>query len=446
VEFQALLEDVNPGWRDLTDVLRGALTMQMTNAATYLKLAGSLAVVGAIVATAVSLSAPRIYQSTAVMRIAEPRNPQLEASAASQEALQEHVSYQLLQIEQDILSRTNLEGIITRPDLDLYKEDRNRLPLEDIIQNMRSHDIRILMVGNSPGAPGAKLAFAVSFSYPGRQKAQAVVRALTRQFIDQSLEVNRSDKSRWQTIWPRSAAPPGTALEVLDPASLPEKPINASRESFAAVGLVLGLALGLLAAVALRRPKWTLKMAGFAVGCCGLAVAASFLLPETYRSTAVLQFTREYVPEDLAAGVSVTPPARKLQRLEEVVLSDAILEGIVTNPALDLYKKQRERKPTHEIAETMRHDLSIQMVNPSHSAFQISFSYSDPYKAQAVVREFVTRFIARKTFLSSGSRPGHRAMRNLSRLRNTKPAKISKCSIRRVIRKSRFLRTAWRLR
>jgi len=366
--------------------------MRMTNAATYLKLGGGLAVAGAIVATAASFSFPRIYQSTAVMRMAQPQNPRRGASTVSQEALQEHVGRQLLQIEQEILSRTNLEGIITRPDLDLYKEDRSRLPMEDIVQNMRRDDIRILMVGNSPVAPGAKGAFTVSFSYPGQQKAQAVVRALTTQFIDQSLEVNRSDESRWQTIWPQSVPPLAPALEVLAPASLPEKPINASREAFAAVGLALGLALGLLAALALRRPGWTLKMAGFAVGCCGLAVAASFLLPETYRSTAVMQFTRAYAPEDLAASAPVTLPAAKLKRLEAVLLSDTMLEGIITTPALDLYKKQREQETMHEIAETMRHDLGIQMVSPSHSAFQISFSYPDPDKAQAVVRILVTRF------------------------------------------------------
>jgi capsular polysaccharide biosynthesis protein len=45
-----------------------------------------------------------------------------------------------------------------------------------------------------------------------------------------------------------------------------------------------------------------------------------------------------------------------------------------------------------EIVETMRHDLSIRMGNPSHSAFSISFTYPDRYKAQAVVFEVVSRF------------------------------------------------------
>jgi uncharacterized protein involved in exopolysaccharide biosynthesis len=392
-EFGALLEDLDPGWRELTDVVRGALKMRMTNGATYLKLGGGLAVAGAIVATALSFSVPRIYESTAVMRIAEPQNPRREASTVSQEALREHIGYQLNQIEQEILSRTNLESIITAPDLDLYREDRSRLPMEDIVQNMRHHDLQIVMVGYSPGAPGAKGAFTVSFSYPDQRKAQAVVRALTTQFINQNSETNQSDKSGWQTIWPQSVPPVGPALEVLDPASLPEKPINASREAFAAVGSVLGLALGLLAAVALRRPRWTLTMASFGAACCGLTIAASYLLPETYQSTAVMQFTRGYVPENLAESVSVTPPAEKLKQMEEILLSDTLLETIITMPALDLYKKQREQKPMHEIAETMRRDLSIRPVSSSYAAYQISFPYPDPYKAQAVVRVLVTRFI-----------------------------------------------------
>ena len=53
----------------------------------------------------------------------------------------------------------------------------------------------------------------------------------------------------------------------------------------------------------------------------------------------------------------------------------------------------------HEIAETMRRDLSIRIVNPARTAFQISFSYPDPLKAQAVVRELVTRFIEENLFV-----------------------------------------------
>lgn len=40
----------------------------------------------------------------------------------------------------------------------------------------------------------------------------------------------------------------------------------------------------------------------------------------------------------------------------------------------------------------MRRDLSVRAMTPSHSAFLISFSYPDPFKAQAVVRSVVRGF------------------------------------------------------
>jgi len=200
VEFQALLEDLNPDWQEFADVLRGAVKMQMTNAAAYLKLAGGLALVGAIAATAASFSLPRIYESAAEMRMEEPGH------AVSADVLQGQVAHQLNEMEQEILSRTNLEGLITRPDLDLYKEERSRLTMEDVVRNMR-HDIKILMAGYSPEAPRANGAFTVSFLYPNQQKAQAVVRALTAQFIQQNLQQGLFQERVWRDIMAAIGAP-----------------------------------------------------------------------------------------------------------------------------------------------------------------------------------------------------------------------------------------------
>ena len=81
VEFDALLEDINPGWREFADILRGALTMQMTNATTYLKLAGGLAVAGAIVAIAgirpgaIALAAVAVAAGAACLTARDVRGP-----------------------------------------------------------------------------------------------------------------------------------------------------------------------------------------------------------------------------------------------------------------------------------------------------------------------------------------------------------------------------------
>ena len=50
VEFDALMEDVEPGWRQFADVLGGAVRMQMKSQTAYLKLVGAMAVMGAVVA------------------------------------------------------------------------------------------------------------------------------------------------------------------------------------------------------------------------------------------------------------------------------------------------------------------------------------------------------------------------------------------------------------
>ena len=41
IEFRALLDDVNPGWREFFDILKGAVKMRMTNAPSYLKFAAA---------------------------------------------------------------------------------------------------------------------------------------------------------------------------------------------------------------------------------------------------------------------------------------------------------------------------------------------------------------------------------------------------------------------
>ena len=59
----------------------------------------------------------------------------------------------LNQMQQEILSRTSLQELIQRPSLDLYKRERQRLPLEDIIQDMRNKYIKIQMM-ETPNSTG----------------------------------------------------------------------------------------------------------------------------------------------------------------------------------------------------------------------------------------------------------------------------------------------------
>jgi len=65
-EFEALLEDVNPGWRQLFDVMTGALTMQLRTLGT-IPVVCTLA--GALVGGVVAMQMPEIYASSATIRM-----------------------------------------------------------------------------------------------------------------------------------------------------------------------------------------------------------------------------------------------------------------------------------------------------------------------------------------------------------------------------------------
>ncbi|MGA9624358.1 MAG: GNVR domain-containing protein [Bryobacteraceae bacterium] len=132
-----------------------------------------------------------------------------------------------------------------------------------------------------------------------------------------------------------------------------------------------------------------------------LAVVVGFLWPDTYVSQAVMRITPQQVPENLVPSVISTQMAERLNAMQQEILSRTSLQELIQRPSLDLYRRERQRLPLEDIIQDMRNkDIKIQMMEtPSStgerrvaSAFLIQFSYSDRYKAQAVVRELVTKF------------------------------------------------------
>jgi hypothetical protein len=239
----------------------------------------------------------------------------------------------------------------------------------------------------------------ISFSYPDRQKAQAVVQALTTRILHSNEIGNQVRVKVWRELRLLSLATPlGDSVEVLDAASLAEKASFPNRPMMIAFGLLAGLLLGLVAAFLKRRPKWTLQMAGFAAGGCGLAAGLSLLIADSYTSTAVVRITRPIIPAYLLGSPAPAPPAELFRQLQQRVLVRKTLQEIMQKPSLNLYPNERARRPLEEVIEKMRGDIHIDELNvaavPGHpSAFQISFSYADRYKAQAVVDELITRFV-----------------------------------------------------
>lgn len=357
-EFDALLEDIRPRWRDGFDILRKALEAQMAAWGIW-RVAGATAVAGAILAGALSFSVPNRYVSSAVLRIAP-----LPGAGEGQ------MARKLDHMERVVLSRTNLAGIIQRPALNLYKAQRARMPMEDVVQVMRD-DIRISPV-EMPASGGSSLA--IRFSYPDKYKAQAVVRELVNGLF---MENVRED------AFPRA----GQSLKVFDRASLPDRPIGPNRLGFVAAGLAVGLLTGVLAAVLRRRPvKWSLGMGAFAAAGLLLGATWSYLIPSSYVSTAVM-----LIRTDEATYIETT----QLGPIRQEILSRRSLAEIINEPSLDLYRKERARLPLEDVVEKMRStDLKIQLLGAAGqapSALRIQFVYPDRNKAQAVVRALILK-------------------------------------------------------
>jgi succinoglycan biosynthesis transport protein ExoP len=130
-----------------------------------------------------------------------------------------------------------------------------------------------------------------------------------------------------------------------------------------------------------------------------IAVVVAFLWPDTFISTAVLRITPQQISERLVPSNISTQMSERLMAMEQQILSRTQLQELIQRPSLNLYAKDRQRKPMEDVIAQMRRAINIRILetgaqSPQRvaSAFAISFSYSDKYKAQAVVRELVSKF------------------------------------------------------
>jgi polysaccharide biosynthesis transport protein len=146
---------------------------------------------GLVIATVVAFLWPDTYISTAVMRI----TPQQVSDKLVPTMVTSQMADRLQQLQTEILSRTSLAELIQKPSLDLYKRDRNRLPMEDIVQDMKNRYIKITPISDASGARRYSSAFAISFAYIDRYKAQAVVRELVTKFTETNVTVQRNQAS-----------------------------------------------------------------------------------------------------------------------------------------------------------------------------------------------------------------------------------------------------------
>jgi hypothetical protein len=318
-EFAALLEDMEPLGRHLPDLLKGAFQMQMKEWG-YLRFALAFAVVGLLAAAGIQFATPDRFFSQGIAHF----------NNKSDFAIR----------QQEVLSRASLSAIIREKDL--YRSERYREPLEDVIEHMRNKDIRVHALSADN--------FLFEFIYPDRVAAQQTTQELMTRFTS------------------------GMAAEIVRGASLPSEPVERNRSLILLTGTGGGILLGLLTAGMLGlRPRTRILLAICGAGGSALFFAGSFAFDRTYVSTAV-----------------VRGPVKSA--LNTWVLHDEDVARFINEK--QLYGGDHGgRIPTQALIRRFRKDLHIDYITHSNGVetARISFSYSNSTMAQLVVQRIVTQ-------------------------------------------------------
>jgi hypothetical protein len=233
-EFEALLEDAAPRWRDLGDVVLSALAVQMRTWG-FGKIVAALGLAGALVGTAASFALPERYVSEAVLRSDHADRTDPIGSAAFSH----------------VLRRQSLEEVIRQDDL--YEDELSQKPMEDVFLDMR-HAIRI----SSPASGMINIAFHYDDRYKAQRALSDIVNLVRRELPD---------------------------AEVRNAASLPRSPVEPNRVLVAGWGFGAGVLLAVV--VGLFLPPVRLAVA---LGLTGAIVVwgVSLAIPERYVSTGVV--------------------------------------------------------------------------------------------------------------------------------------------------------------
>jgi polysaccharide chain length determinant protein (PEP-CTERM system associated) len=133
---------------------------------------------------------PDSYTSQAIVRIVPQQVPESMVPSAVNQAMEQRLS----SMAQTILSRSVLTNIINT--FGLYPNLRARLPIEDLVEDMKVNKIRIIPVAAMAGSGERRSvpAFSVQFSYENRYQAQKVVSDLVSRFLDEN-QRNRSSQT-----------------------------------------------------------------------------------------------------------------------------------------------------------------------------------------------------------------------------------------------------------
>jgi uncharacterized protein involved in exopolysaccharide biosynthesis len=133
------------------------------------------------------------------------------------------------------------------------------------------------------------------------------------------------------------------------------------------------------------------------------AVAAAWLLPPVYRSSATILVQEQEIPQDLVRSTITTYADQRIQVISQQVMTRQVLLALVDR--YHLYAKRRAWETNDEILERMRGDIRLDTVTARVSdrrlggtevatiAFRLSYDADLPADARRVVNELVSLYL-----------------------------------------------------
>jgi uncharacterized protein involved in exopolysaccharide biosynthesis len=138
-----------------------------------------------VVSVVVAFFWPDTYISVATIRVAPPQVPESFVPANTSQDIQGRVNA-LVQL---ILNRATLTNIVNTHGL--YKRKLARMPLDDVIEDMKLNDIQVLPIRQSLNAGQRETqqypAFEIRFAYSERFTAQKVATDLVARFLEENV-------------------------------------------------------------------------------------------------------------------------------------------------------------------------------------------------------------------------------------------------------------------
>src|ERR1700734_4286635 len=138
-----------------------------------------------VISVVVAFLWPDTYISAATIRVAPPQVPESFVPANTSQDIQGRVNA-LVQL---ILNRATLTNIINTHGL--YKRKLARIPMDDVIEDMKLNDIQVLPVRQSLNAGQRETqqypAFEIRFAYSERFTAQKVATDLVARFLEENV-------------------------------------------------------------------------------------------------------------------------------------------------------------------------------------------------------------------------------------------------------------------